>query len=352
MSEYYNIMEDLAKYPDAWCYVIYSPRGPGKTYSTLKGGLDTNIQIVYIKRTMEDVELICTSDDESTDFSPYKPINRDMGTNIKPKSLKKGIGAFYHCDGEMSPYGKPVAYLVPMSGVRKFKGFDMSECDWIVFDEFIPQLSERINRHEGDLLMDLYMTVARDREKRGRKPLKLILLANASEISTPITNTLELVDDMADMEASGACEKYIEDRGIYIHHLIEDKYKITTKDSPIVKGMGHTAWGKMAFEGSFAYNDFSNIEKLSLKGMKPLIHLRYKTYHYYIYQREYDGMYYMCSSPSKCPFEYDLNKENDQKLFMLEHQIDLRLSCIEGNMRFLRYTMYDLIVNYKKFFTT
>ena len=49
-------------------------------------------------------------------------------------------------------------------------------------------------------------------------------------------------------------------------------------------------------------------------------------------------------------FEYDLNKENDQKRFWLENGIDLRCECINGNMLFDTYTMYDIIVNYKKFF--
>lgn len=348
---YYNIMKDLEKYPDCWCYIIYSARGPGKTYSTLKGGLDENIKHIYMKRTIDDVDLICTSDDDTTDFSPYKPLNRDLGTNIKPKELKKGIGAFYHCDSELTPYGSPVSYILALSAVRKFKGFDMSECDWIVFDEFIPQLGERLNRHEGDQLLDFYMTVSRDREKRGRKPLKLILLANANEISTPVTNTLEVVDIMAEMEAAGQAELLDEERGIYIHHLIEDEYKVDISSTPIAKAMSKTSWGKMAFEGGFAFNDFSNVIKMSIKGMHPFIHIHYKTHDYYIYVREYDGMYYMCESANKCDFDYDLNKENDQKRFYIEHQGDLRYECIDNRMKFLKYSMYDLIVNYKKFFT-
>ena len=49
-------------------------------------------------------------------------------------------------------------------------------------------------------------------------------------------------------------------------------------------------------------------------------------------------------------FDFNLNRENEQKLFYSDYGIDLRLSCIEERMKFEKYSMYDLIVNYKKFF--
>ena len=238
-----------------------------------------------------------------------------------------------------------------VSSVYKFKGFDLSEVDWMVFDEFIPPIGERLNRKEGDMLMELYMTLSRDRIKRGRKPLKLILLANASCISTPITNSLEVTDRMAEMEAQGLSFDYDQERNIFIHHLIEEKFQIMQKDDPVVKALGDTAWGRMAFGGEFAYNDFSNVQMHSLKGMTPQVHIKFKTHDYYVYYRAHDSMYYMCTSATnvKVPF-FDLNRENDQKRFYIEWDIDLRESCIEERMKFQRYSMYDLIVNYKNFF--
>ena len=77
--------------------------------------------------------------------------------------------------------------------------------------------------------------------------------------------------------------------------------------------------------------------------------IHFKNKDFYVYRRA-DGLHYMCSSKGPASYEWDLNKENDQKLFWIEHGQELRVICIEGNMKFEKYSMYDLIVNYKSFF--
>lgn len=352
---YYHLSKDLKDYPDAWCHVVWSRRGPGKTYSALRYAYDNNIPIIYIKRTVEDVNTICSGAADKTGFdpSPYVPLNRDYGYNIKPRLIKHGVGAFYDFNEEGEAVGRPVCYVFALSGIKKIKGIELSFCDWIIFDEFIPQTGEIVRRGdiEGEQLMSLYMTVSRDRLKRGEESIKLILFANAEEISTPVTNILEIVDDMADMNAKHINHYYIEDREIHLHYISLDEIPLTVEEQKgIFKGMKGTNWHTKTFTGEFANNDFSNIVKLSLKGSKPLIHLHYKNKDYYIYINPDTGIYYMCSSKNKTVFDYDLNKENGQKAFFTKHCIDLRLACINDRMKFEKYSMYDLIMNYKKFF--
>ena len=355
---YYHLGKDLEDYPNAWCHVVWSRRGPGKTYSALRYYYERNKPIIYIKRTIEDVNLICSGKPsaDGIDPSPYVPLNRDFGWNIKPVIIDKGIGAFYNFsidEDNPEPVGAPVAYVFALSGIKKIKGIELSICDAIIFDEFIPQVGE-IVRHgtiEGDQLLSLVMTAQRDRPKRGLAPTKLILFANAEEISTPITNTLEIVDDMADMNAYGRAHMYLEDREIHLHYITLDEIPLTEAEKHgIFKGMLGTAWHQKTFEGSFASNDFTNVMKLSLKGCKPLIHIHYKQKDMYIYINPQTGLYYMCNSKNKCIFDYDLNRENEQKSFWVEHCIDLRSACIDDKFKFEKYSMYDLIINYKKFF--
>ena len=61
-------------------------------------------------------------------------------------------------------------------------------------------------------------------------------------------------------------------------------------------------------------------------------------------------MYYMTFIKGPYQYEWDLNTENHQKLFWRDHAQELRVCCIEDGMKFEKYSMYDLIINYKKFF--
>lgn len=354
---YYDIEDDLKAYPDAWCYIIIGGRNTGKTYSCLKHTYKNKIKHVFLKRTGEDVDLLTAGsgrigskeNEFGIDLSPYKSINRDLLCDVRAYSIKKGLGAFYdHLNDEVT--GTPIGYLLALNYVTKFKGFDLSECDFLIFDEFIPQLWDRINRKEGEQLMDLYKTIARDREHRGKPALKLICLANATSISNPVMNILEITDHVAQMQLTGQEILYFEHRGILIH-IIKDNpdFSKKEKESKIYAAMGETNWGRMAFDNEFAYNDFSCIGRTQLKGYKPVCSMSYKNDNYYIYNK--DGNYYMTKSAHDKKTEiYNLNRENDQKLFFANYNYELREKCIEGKMIFETFTMYDLIINYKKHF--
>ena len=101
-----------------------------------------------------------------------------------------GFGAFYdHFDDDGKPTGAPFSYCCALNAIKTIKGFELSACDWLLLDEFIPQAGEIVKRREGEMILDLYMTINRDRELRGLPELKLILFANAENISTiPITS--------------------------------------------------------------------------------------------------------------------------------------------------------------------
>ena len=362
MSYYYNVFDDLTKYPDCWAYIIVGGRNTGKTYGALKGCYERKKPFIFIKRTNKDIDLLCAGsgtigtkkNQYGLDLSPFKSINRDTGSNVKAFKIHEGLGGFWECvagdKGEEKPEGAPIGTLISLNYVSKFKGFDMAENDYLIFDEFIPAPWEKVNRKEGDQLLDLYKTVSRDREHRGRDPLKLICLANAVNISNPVANTLEVTDLIADMQLYNIENTYLEDRGIFIRILRPDKeFEEQEEQSNIYKAMGNTAWGQMALKNTFAYNDFSNVGKAQIKGYAPRCSFIYKHKKYYIYQRQ--EKYYVTYSAfnAKKP-EYNLDLENDQKRFYFDFAIDLREECINNNMLFESYTMYEIIINYHKIF--
>lgn len=336
---YYNVADDLRDYPDCWLYVAYSMRGPGKTYSFLKHCTQNNIPFLYLKRTQIDIDLIA-----QPRFTPFKPINRDLGTSYTIVKLYDGISQIVAAEGQEEAVG----YALALSAVHKFKGFDLSEVDFVCLDEFMPQLSERVNRDEGKLLLDLYMTVSRDREERGRPPLKLILFANATQLYCPITDTLGIVDELSDMTARKEEFRYLEDRGILLHHIPFSPS--ANENTAIFKGMKGTAWADMAFGGEFAYNDFSRVKKLPLKNMVVQCKVIYQRKDWYIYSNQLTGLLYMCRSRAPTDDIYDLEIEADQRRFWQEWGIDLRNQVTDDNMFFSSYSSYNLIYNFNKIY--
>ena len=356
MKIYYDIEDDIKAYPDAWCYIIIGGRNTGKTYGGLKYHLNNNIPHVFLKRTNRDVDLLCAGNtlgnkapNYEIDLSPYKSINRDFDTHIKAFKIDDGLGAFYETDAEGAAVGAPKGYLLSLSAIHKYKGFDLSDCPSIIFDEFIPQPWERTQRTEGEQVMELYKTVSRDRFLRNKGELRLLCFANAVNVFNYTSEVLEVTDIIADMSAKKQEICYIDDRGIFIRILqTSEEMMKAEKKTGIYRAMNGTAWGRMAFGNEFAYNDFSNIKKVALKGYRCMYDLTYRGKSYYIYNNGTN--YYMCKSRGNSSVHYDLDKEMGQRAFYYDHIPGLMAACIEGRMMFEKYSMYDMIVNYKKRF--
>lgn len=350
---YYHINKDVADYPDAVIYIVWSPRGSGKTYSALRGCYH-KFKTLYMKRTNQDVKTICEfAGDIELDPSPWKPINRDFGTCVKPRLLQDGFGAFYDCDETGKPTGAVVNYIASLNAIKKIKGMDLSDAEWIIFDEFIPQAGEIVKRSEGEMLLDLYETVSRDRNKRGRPDLKLMLFANAEEISTHITNALEVVDTMAEMQAKGITKYYDDERGILFHHITPEEIPTTADGKPhgLQRAMKNTAWYDKSYMGLFSKNDFTSVCEMSIKNMRCMYHLHYRRKNdCYVYLNRKTGIYYFSPIKGQPIKSYDLDRENQQKRFYLDHGIELRRKTIDDRVKYNKYSYYDLIVNYTKFY--
>lgn len=361
MSYYYNIEEDLKKYPDCWCFIIYGGRATGKTYSSLKYCVENKKKFVFLRRTIEDVNTICTGHNlenknkqvrgyEGVDFSPFKSLNRDLKWNIKAFKILDGIGVFYNVDENDNPVGDVVGYIVSLS-TTKLKGFDLSECDIIIFDEFVNKSWERRMKKEGEAVMELYETISRGRTHRGLEDIKLICLANADNASSALTNTLEVTDSIAEMVTKNLEYFHEENRDIIIHKLnTTDDFRENEKKKKIYKAMQGTTWAKTALDNDFGYNDFSNIGRIPMKNYRPVYVFIYQRKRYTVYVNQ-DAMWYVTLSGcnQKLP-EFNMDLENDQKLWYAEHFFTIYEATRENRCKFEKYTVYDVMINFKKFF--
>lgn len=354
---YYDIRNDLKAYPDCWAYFVWSGRNTGKTYSTLSYMLETGSRFIFVKRTIEDVKLILSGSGKvgskigqyGADFSPFKAINRDQGTRIHAFGIYKGyVGGFWECNDENEPILSPIGYIVALNAVSKVKGFDLSDCDYLIFDEFIPSPWERVDKEEGKQLLDLYMTVSRDREHRGKSPLKLICLANPTNINCSVFQELEIADDASYMSIQG--KEFLETRGILLHYIqMGNEFREKEESMPALVAMQGTKWHDAALGEGFAYQDVSMVRKVFLKGYRCMIAVLYRKYKWYIYQNE--EKWYCCKSAGDPVYgTFDLNTDAGVRQFYREFQIDLKIAFSEGNFFFQTFTMYDVLINFKKFF--
>ena len=347
MAKYYDVRHDLERFPDAWLIMVLSKRGPGKTYSTLRYMIEEKVQFVFLKRTIDDVKNLCASDGGDLDLSPFKPLNRDFGWDIHPKLIQKGVAGFYDCSGETQTL---VGYCLAANMAKKFKGFDLSDVDYMIFDEFIPRPWEKIHKKEGDMILDLYETIARDRVKRGRKELIFICLANAVEVNNPLCKTMDLVDILADMDVTETEITYMKEKGIFIR-ILNSNFDVDedTQLTGIQRAMAGTQWAASAYGAHFSYNDFTAIGKQKLKGFKCLYRIIYNLTEYYVYRK--GTQYFVAKVQGSTDKTYDLTRENQQKLFWDEEGFYLREAAIEDKVIFGDYTSYNLITNYRKEFT-
>lgn len=349
---YYHFGKDVEDFPDAVFYVVWSRRGPGKTYSGLRYCYNKQWPMCYIKRTKDDVNFIMKSDDFGIDDkkNPYSPLNRDFGLEIKAKSTGNGTGIFYE-QGEADEM-KIIARCESFSNVKKVKGFEMSDIDICIMDEFIQSAGEVVRSAEGTMLLSLYMTILRDRQKRGRGPLKMALFSNTDYISTPITRELEIMDDMAEMNFTGEARRYLKDRKILLHHITEEECPHQMKeDEGIFAVMHGTAWADANLYGKFANIDFSNIRSENIKKYAPACKLLYKRKPIFIYRHKNTGAFYMTKTPFNQRVKvYDLEREVHQRAFYMDFVFDMIAALIEDKLSADKYSFYDLIVNYKQYY--
>ena len=131
-------------------------------------------KFIYLRRMKSQL------DECRRDGNPFKKLNADLETDIKPFPA---AGSIAFRDGAKD--GPLVAVGVALSVVANVRGVDYSDFDYIVFDEFISSEGERPIRNEFQAFLNFYETVNRNWELTGQPAVKCLMLGNANRISNP-----------------------------------------------------------------------------------------------------------------------------------------------------------------------
>ena len=222
-------------------------RGTGKTYTTLKVAKEDGRLFMLMRRTQSQADLI-----SKPEFSVFKPLNSDLGWNVMVKSISKYNSMFFEPDLDDEKSEHPIGYTCALSTLSNMRGFDASDIQLLIYDEFIPEKHERLLKNEADALFNAYETMNRNREIKGIAPIQMVCLANANDITNPVFESLKLIR-VADRMQKGNNDRWTDDkRGIQL---------IMLHRSPISRQKANTVLYNLTEGSEFANmaldNDFN-----------------------------------------------------------------------------------------------
>ena len=279
MSNYYDLRDDIKKYPAAGLIIVFGGRSTGKTYSALRYCIEENKKFAFLKRTIKDVDGLiggrtikngasasyknATVDLVDADKSCFAPLNRDFNWRYLPwgTSGQEGEADVYHTDDKNQPVGKSIGRILALNKAAKYKGFDISDTDIIIFDEFVKPSFEKRTTGEDEMIVNLYKTIERDRELRGKETLKLIALANAESIVSPLIAAFDLYNELAKMQREKMEYMYLKDRGILLHMVkTPDAIVEADKRSFLYRALPDgSPMKEIIFGNTFAHDDLTMV---------------------------------------------------------------------------------------------
>ena len=255
LSSGYLDIEKILSYRQPFNFCV-GGRATGKTYGSLLTAYNNRIRFILMRRTQTQCDLI-----NKPEFNPYKAINQDIGSNITVKSVSKYNSKIIE---EFEESENILGYTCALSTISNMRGFDASDVQLLIYDEFIPEKHERPLKNEGSAFLNAYETINRNRELKGSDPVQVLCLANAFNIANPIFLELGLVGRCEKMKNSGQ-ELYIDkDRGILIVMLYNSRISKAKADTALYR-LSSGSYSDMALSNDFIYNSTDNIKSLALK---------------------------------------------------------------------------------------
>lgn len=309
---------------------IIGGRATGKTYGAISYAAtrykEQHAKFILLRRTQIQLDKIANAA-----FSPFKSI--DSKFYMKP--ITKNVYGIYY-DQESIPAG----YGVALSTISSLRGFDASDVDLIIYDEFIGEKHERALKNEGDALLNAYETINRNRELTGADPCKMYLLANSNDLANAMFITLGLVTVAENMKRKGIEFYEDTDRGFSLYILGETPISRQKAQTALYKIAADTEFSEMALKNNFAADEMVNIESLSLKHFKAVCRCGEIT----IYKHKSNNTYYITPADKGTLKEYSAS-EMDLRRFRREKYY-LWLAYLNNNITFQSYTQKVLFEKY------
>ena len=318
-------------------------RGTGKTYGALRYVLDNGIKFCLMRRTQSQLETIARAD-----TSPLKTPVRDMDVDwtCEPAPIGKSVYGYFRTtiDADGKPvHGDLMGYAIALSTVANLRGFDMSDVDLLIYDEFIPETHERSMKNESDAFLNCYETINRNRELQGKKPVQVLCLANANDFACPLLIGLGLVSTVERMITRGKTEYTNPQKSVGIFLLTDSPISEKKAVTALYKLTGGTAFSDMAIKNAFAGTNDPDVYSVRLDEYSPIVIVGECC----VYKHKSASLYYVSAHVSGNVGRYS-GDGVDMKRFLATHS-NLILAVMSGKVIYESHLIKALFLRYCNF---
>ena len=298
--------------------IIIGGRGIGKTYSALSFLLESGKSFLYLRNTDKQMSLCA-----SAFGNPFKRVSQDLGRDITMKSA----GEIYVVKENDSVIG----YGAALSTFENLRGVDLSNIEYVLFDEFIE--NRKLSFKQGAAFLNLYETINRNRELMGGAPLICILLSNAQRLNNDILAELNIIHIIENMMRTG--NRVFINRDIFIE-LPRSEISEAKQDTALYRLSEGTRYADEALKNEFSNDNFYNIKKQPLKEYAPLCAID----GIYIYKHKSENKYYCCRSRAST---IEFNSSEQISVFYRKYGLRVRAAILSGNCFYSEFTIKILI---------
>lgn len=322
---------------------IVGGRGTGKTYGALKYAYESEKTFIYLRRTQTQIDLIVNQE-----FNPFESLNSDMGWDVGCYTINKYNKGFYleEFNEEKEKFekvGDPIGYGMALSTISNLRGFDASNVELLIFDEFISERHERPIKNEADAFLNAYETMNRNRELKGKKPIQCLFCANANNLANPLFLKLNLLTQASKMIRDNIEFAQLPHRESTMTILQESKISEQKRETALYKLARGTAFEAMSLENKFVYDEHYHVGHKPLIEYKPIVQIKELTIYKHKSKREYYVSEYCNGTPLKT--YGDTNVELQQ---FAQNERYLRRAFYNGHMWFEHYVDQVLFEEYFK----
>lgn len=336
------------KEPDYNFQFFVGGRGTGKTYSSIGGAVEGDVEGKFMYSRVTDKEYQILLDKKGVEGgNPFKKYNAKNHTNYGLSKINSSLAGIYDrettSDGLLLPKGQPIGYgaaLYNIADLRSLDFFDVT--DWII-DEFILEKHKRALSDMYEAFCNAYETINRNREfeeENPQPPVNVWGCSNSNNIYNDMFKGLGIVADIEKMVRKKQTDKYYKNRRLAIHLLKNSKiFEEQKAKSALYQLTAGTRFAEMALGNKFAYDDFSLVEYRRLNDYVPVVNIVKDSLEYSIYRRKGTAEMHVTYYKAKYVETFDVTKGHEKANFKKELGNMLFAKFLKGKLTFETYEL-------------